>query len=55
MCARVARECGVSPGFVRQIVYGYVGVKSTGLRVEKALLSAGAPFMEERISEVEVA
>lgn len=48
VCSKIARDHEVTPGFVRQILYS-PEVKSTSLRIERALHDAGAPFMDERI------
>ena len=51
VCFRVSLDCGVSPSFVHAILYGKPGGKSDDLRVEKALIEAGAPFVADRIAE----
>ncbi len=48
VCSRVARELDVSAEFVRVILYG-LGPRSTGLRVERALVAVGAPFVAARL------
>jgi len=48
VCSQIARDHKVTPGFVRQVLYS-PEVRSTHFRIERALLDAGAPFMEERI------
>ncbi len=50
LCAKVAREHGVSREFVRKILYGLADARSAELRIEKALADAGAPFMERRLN-----
>lgn len=52
VCAQIARELDVSSEFVRQILYrSKATIRSEGLRVEKALFVAGAPFMAERAGQ----
>jgi hypothetical protein len=52
VCASIARSLEVSSEFVRMILYRTdPNLKSAGLRVERALFEAGAPFMQERIRE----
>lgn len=52
VCVEISREFEVSKEFVRQVLYGLPGGKSKGLRIEKALIEAGAPFVADRIAEV---
>lgn len=49
VCAEIARTHSVTHESVRRILYGIDGWKSKGLRVERALIAAGAPFVSERI------
>lgn len=52
VCSKISRDCEVSPAFVHMILYGQPGGISDDLRVEKALIEAGAPFVADRIAEV---
>ncbi len=52
LCSKISIDCDVSPAFVHAILYGKPGGKSDDLRVEKALIAAGAPFVSDRIAEV---
>lgn len=47
VCAGIARQFSVSHQFVRQVLY-CPAIKSSDLRIEKALAEAGAPFMSSR-------
>ena len=49
---KISREYEVSPQFVRMVLYGERGGRSSDLRIEKALIEAGAPFVADRIAEV---
>lgn len=46
-CSRIAKEFGFSPQFVRAVLYGHSG--STDKLIEKALIKAGAPVIQQRI------
>lgn len=50
--SKISRECKVSHSFVRMVLYGEPGGRSTNLRIEKALIEVGAPFVADRIAEV---
>lgn len=52
VCSRIARELGCSPEFIRRVLYGINNTKSSGLLVEKALMEAGAPFIEDRVRDI---
>ncbi len=52
VCRDISIQCAVSKEFVRQVLYGLPGGKSSDLRIEKALIEAGAPFVADRIAEV---
>ena len=52
ICARIGREFDVTGEFVRQILYGVRSARSADLRIERALIDAGAPFIADRIAEV---
>lgn len=49
VCSRIAKDLDLSHTFVRSVLYGHV--RSSELRVEKALINAGAAFVSERFSE----
>jgi hypothetical protein len=50
VCSRIARERGVTPSFVRAVLYGHCG--STDRVIEKLLIEAGAVFVKARIEAV---
>lgn len=52
VCVQISRELEVSREFVRKVLYGLPGGKSSNYRIEKALIEAGAPFVADRIAEV---
>lgn len=47
VCSRIAKDVGFTPSFVRAVLYGHCG--STDRVVEKALIDAGAAFVQQRI------
>lgn len=52
LLAKISRDLKLSRTFVSTVLYGREGGKSKGLRVERRLAAAGAPFMADRIARL---